>query len=300
MSVAGTEDQARSQDKEKNLEKVIAKVNDLPTIPSVLLKIWRLCDSPDSTPADLEKVISLDQTLTAKVLRVANSSYYHSVSKVSNVKNAVVNIGFESVKTIAIAASVASVFKKKKRINKYFSLKDFWKHSIGVGVASRTFAGKIDGVNVENVFCAGILHDIGKFVFSIIMPEEFGGALAISTKRGIRILEAEREIFGTDHAFVGKLFSEHWNFSDEIKNIIADHEKEIDDIEDMHLIETGIVKFADSIVRSLRFGFPGDFLHEEPDGRIKDLFGIDEGFLESFSNEVKSELDLAVELINLF
>ena len=300
MPATGERNQKIVEIEKDQLDRYVKRVNDLPTIPSVLFKIWRLCESPNSTPSDLEKVISLDQALTSKIIRVANSPFYGRFSRVSNVKSAVVNIGFEAIKTIAIAASVTTVFKKRKKIGRYFSLKDFWKHSIGVGVAAKAFAEKIDGVNEENCFCAGILHDIGKFVENLLFPEEFAKVLSLSARSDVSISEAETEVFGVDHSFFGELFARHWNFSDELKNVIAGHHKSIGDMEELYVIETGVIKVANSVIREMQFGFPGDFHKAGLDDEVVKLFDIQEGFMESFTEELSARLKEAVELINLF
>ena len=300
MPASGSLDQRVDEYRDKQIEGYIRKVSDLPTIPSVLFKVWRLCESPDSTPSEIEEVISLDQALTSKIIRVANSAFYKRSSRASNVKSAIVNIGFEAVKTIAIAASVTTLFKKRKKISKYFSLKDFWKHSIGVGVASKIFAEKVEGVNPENCFCAGILHDIGKFVENLVVPEGFVKALSVSTRKGVTISEAEMEVLGVNHAFFGEVFAEHWNFSDELKRIIADHHKSLEEIDELYLVETGVVKVADSIIRDIQFGFPGDFKKTGLDKSLIDLFSIEDGFVTSFKEEIREDLESAIELVNLF
>jgi len=300
MPATGEKNQKTVGVEKDQIERYVQKVNDLPTIPTILFKIWRLCESPDSTPSDLEKVISLDQALTSKIIRVANSPFYGRASRVSNVRNAIVNIGFEAVKTIAIAASVTTIFKKRRRIGRYFSLKDFWKHSIGVGVAAKAFAEKVEGINEENCFCAGILHDIGKFVENLVFPEGFAKVLSLSTRKDRLISEAEIEVFGVNHAFFGELFAEHWNFSGDLRRVIADHHKGLSEIDELYVIETGVIKVADAVIRGMQFGFPGDFRKVELDDDVIKLFDIPGDFLPSFAEELAEELREAIELVNLF
>ncbi len=280
-------------------EKSVGKITDLPTIPHVLMSIWKLLDDPDSSSADLEKVISLDQALTAKVIRLANSPFYHTKSEVSSVRSAIVNVGFDAVKNLVIAVSITSVFKKLKGANRYFPLKEFWRHCVGVGVVSRSLAKKVEGIDSETCFCAGILHDVGKFVMNLLFPKEFADALALAAKEKIYIHEAEGRLFDVDHSFFGERLAEHWKFSAELAGIIRNHHRPIDEIPDLYMAETAIIQVADSITRDLQFGFPGDFIKGAPSELALEFLRVDDGFTGNFSNEVVGEIQSAGEILNL-
>ncbi len=299
MSITGEKKAGSPEEIDERCREYIGKVRDLPTIPNVLMKIMTLLESPDTSSRDLEKVISLDQSLASKVIRLANSPFYYSASDVSSVKSAVVNIGFTAVKNLVTAVSVISMFKKVKSYNRYFSLREFWKHCVGVGVASRTLAENVKGVNEEDCFCAGILHDIGKLVMNLLFPEEFSRALMKSASENILIRRAEEEVLSLDHSQFGEMFARHWNFSDKLARIIGGHHLHPDQMNEIYLIETSVVKFSDSLIRKLGFGFPGDFLQTPPEKEIEDLFNVTDESLKEFTPRVEKNIQDAAELINL-
>jgi HD-like signal output (HDOD) protein len=299
MSITGKKKAESLEDSSERYWEYVRKVRDLPTIPHVLMKVMTLLESPDASSRDLEKVISLDQSLAAKVIRLANSPFYYSSSDVSSVKSAVVNIGFTAVKNLVMAVSVISMFKKLKVNNRYFSIKEFWKHSVGVGIASRALAGNVKGVDVEDCFCAGILHDIGKLVMNLILPVDFSRVLKKSSAEDIFIRDAEREIFSMDHSQFGEMFARHWNFSEKLTTIIGGHHLHPDNMDEVYLIETSIVKFSDHLIRKMAFGFPGDFLQVPLEEEIENLLGVNEKSLEAFSSQVEKNIEAASEIINL-
>jgi putative nucleotidyltransferase with HDIG domain len=299
MSTTGANEKVSASISEGGYEKYVRKIVDLPTIPQILMRIWKILDSPDSSSADLEKVISLDQALSAKVIRLANSPFYNTLYRVSNVKNAIVNIGFDAVKNMVIAVSVTSIFKKQKGANRYFPLRDFWRHCVGVGATSHALAAMVDGLNPETCLCAGILHDIGKFALNLVFPQEFGTALRIAAKEKITVREAEERVFSADHSLFGRVFAEHWNFSEELRGIIGSHHKPLDEVEEKYLIEVAVIKAADIIVRKLHYGFPGDFVIGPVDERLFDLFDAPSDFLDSFKDEARKAMKSAGEFLNL-
>lgn len=299
MSITGKKMAESLEDSPERYQEYIHKVRDLPTIPHVLMKVMTLLESPDTSSRDLEKVISLDQSLSAKVIRLANSPFYYSSSDVSSVKSAVVNIGFTAVKNLVMAVSVISMFKKLKANTRYFSIKEFWKHSVGVGIASRALSQNVKGVDAEDCFCAGILHDIGKLVMNLILPVDFSRVLKKSSSEDILILDAERAIFSLDHSQFGEMFARHWNFSEKLTRIIGGHHLSPDSIDEVYLIETSIVKFSDYLIRKMAFGFPGDFLQVPLEKEVEELLGVDQESVEAFSNQVGKDIISASELINL-
>ena len=297
MTVTSNDDSCRSGG---NTEVDIRKLTDLPTLPGVLMKIWKLAESPDTSSKDLEKVISLDQTLSAKVIRLANSPFYFSASHVNNVRDAVVNIGMKAVRNLSAAVSITTIFKKSRTANRtYFPLKDYWRHCIAVGVTSGHLAGILDGLDKDFLFCAGIMHDIGKFALNILFPRKFGEVLQRASSEQSRILEAEIEIMGTDHACFGSRLAEYWNLGTDLSDMLGNHHLPLEEVDEMIRIETAVLKIADSIVRDIPFGFPGDFMGGEFEPASMELLDLDRKVIRSITADVSREIDKAAELVNL-
>lgn len=144
-------------------EKILKNVKDLPTLPTVYSALSEAMANPQSTANDVPKIVSMDQASAIKVLRIANSAFYGFSGRIENIR-AIVVLGFNEVRNLILASSVMSLFAKKESLIG-FRPSDFWAHSLSVALIARSIGKLTGGINVENFFVAGILHDIGKLYF---------------------------------------------------------------------------------------------------------------------------------------
>ncbi len=235
-------------------EKIAKRLKDLPTLPHVAQRVIEIAYDPKSSAANMSEVISQDQSLTAKVLRVVNSAYYGFPRKIELVKQAVVILGFKAVSDLVISVSVFDAFKRKTNLN--FDMLGFWRHSIAVAVTSKILAKYSGFMPVEDVFVPGLLHDIGKVVMVSFLPEEYGKVMDTVSSTGRWIRDVEEEILGIDHAAVGRFVADKWNFPPKIVSTIFYHHKPLvaKDYKDI----VGIVHAADVLVRVRKIGWGGD------------------------------------------
>ncbi len=154
------------------LQKALTKFKDLPTLPDVVARVMQIVSNPLTTADDLNQVISLDQALTFKVLRLANSAYYGFPKEITTITQAVTILGFNTIRNLALSVSVHKMLfaDKEKSI---FSYREFWKHGVAVGVCSRLLARRVGYKSEENAFTAGLLHDIGKSLLDKVDHEGF-------------------------------------------------------------------------------------------------------------------------------
>ncbi len=238
------------------LWKKIKRMNELSTLPEVYTKIVGLIDDPKTSAATLASVISRDQVLTAKLLRIANSPFYRSSpEKITSITFAVAILGFNATKNLVLSASLFDLFHDFEEGFKD-TVRGVWEHSIACAVGSRIIAQYTRYKQPEEMFVTGLLHDIGKIVELQFMPEKFREIVKLANDTGMLIGEAEEEILGYTHSYVGKLLGRHWGLSPQI----------VDSIELHHTPETAnefkkqvfIVHIADVLSHSLDLGGKDD------------------------------------------
>jgi putative nucleotidyltransferase with HDIG domain len=206
------------------VDRALASVGDIATLPEVTVKIIQIVEDPKSTARDLHDVIKNDPALSVKVLKVVNSAFYGLPGQVASVDRAIILLGLSAVKNIAIAASIARLFKGK-RISEQFSAADLWRHSVSVAVAANTLAKMSPNpVMADEVFVAGLIHDIGTLVERQSYPEEFAEVIRrCSESPEMDFLECEREVIGADHQAFGVGLTTKWKFPRHLRAAVGFH-----------------------------------------------------------------------------
>ena len=207
---------------EDQIKRVISVTGNLPPVPHVAAKMMELLGKEDTSVRELQKVISADQALTARILKMANSVFYSFDQKISTLSHAIVILGFRAVQSMAIAASSRSLFVKK---GAQFGLKErlLWEHSIGCAMSCRQVARLVSYENEETAFIAGLLHDIGKAVLNQVIPKKYGRIVELVYNNGQSFATVENETLGFDHSHIGALIAQKWNFSWDMVETIAYH-----------------------------------------------------------------------------
>ncbi len=239
------------------IQRLVAKIDKLPTLPVAATKIVQVVNNPNTTARDVNQLISTDQALAAKVLKLVNSAYYGLSNKVASITQAVVILGFNTIKSLALSASVLDSFSSAELST--FKREEFWKHSLGVGVGAKLIANliKVPAKDQEEFFLAGLLHDMGKVVMDQYLHEEFSEVVGLTKDTGCAFLQAEREVLGgLTHADIGKLLAEKWNLPANLQEAIAFHHDPLQAKEGPHTVA---VHFADILCKSKHIGFSGDY-----------------------------------------
>ncbi len=205
------------------VDTALAKIGDLATLPEVTIKIIEIVEDAKSTARDLHDVIKNDPALSVKVLKVVNSAFYGLPGQVASVDRAIILLGLSAIKNIAIAASIARLFKGK-RISEEFSASDLWRHSVAVAVAARSLAkcSPHPGMTDE-IFVAGLIHDIGTLVERQTYPDEFADVINKCHGSDINFLECERELIGADHQAFGVGLTTKWKFPRHLRAAVGFH-----------------------------------------------------------------------------
>lgn len=201
-------------------QELIANLGDLPPLPQVAAQVLRLAADPDSTTQELQRVIGTDQALSAQILKIANSAMFGMVREVKTLTQAIMTLGFSTIKSIAIASSARNLYT---RGTSGLQERLLWEHALITALASRAFGQTFRSPRIEEAFLAGLLHDIGKSVMGIKFPERYGALVRTIYNEGTDGLEAELELFGFDHAMVGEALLLAWNLPRSLANTVRWH-----------------------------------------------------------------------------
>lgn len=205
------------------VDDALSRVGDIATLPEVTIKIIQIVEDPKSTAHDLHDIIKNDPALSVKVLKVVNSAFYGLPGQIASVDRAIILLGLSAVKNIAIAASIARLFKGG-RISQDFSASDLWRHSVGVAVAAHAIA-KLSPfpVMADEVFVGGMIHDIGMLVQRQVFAEQFSEVVQRCVDHGVDFLTCEREIIGADHQAFGVGLTTKWKFPRHLRASVGFH-----------------------------------------------------------------------------
>ena len=239
----------------KDPQKVIEKIDDLPTLPRTVLQITGLVNDPKSSAKDLARVITDDQVLTVRLLKLVNSSFYGFPQRISTVTGAIVLLGFDAIRNLLLTTSVFDLFANRNRQKKQ-DQERFWDHSLGCAVGAKVIGNYLRHDKIEELFVSGLLHDIGKIVEMMFLPDEFSKIVAAVNRDNILMTTAENNVLGYNHAEVGKLLAEKWNLPVKLVQVIAHHHHP--DNAGSFAVEAAIVHLADIFCRALNMGYGGD------------------------------------------
>lgn len=201
------------------------KLSDLPPLPAVVGRIVETVNNPDSTAEDLNRLISMDQGLSAKILRIVNSAYYGFPKRISTLTQAVVILGFNTVRNLVLGVSAFGILSQKSMpygLNRM----QFWEHSVSTGIAGSLIAKKrLPKVRSagEEAFIGGLLHDVGALFLDSYFPVQYAVAMAFAAREGKTSCDSEAMVLGIDHATVGRRIAEYWNFPQHLVLIIGGH-----------------------------------------------------------------------------
>jgi putative nucleotidyltransferase with HDIG domain len=251
--------------------KLTTAVERMPAFPKSVQAVLEMTRNINCLPKDLVGVIEKDPVMTMKILRIINSAYYGLPNKITSVGQSVVYLGINTIKNLALSFAAVGILPRFNTTG--FDIQRYLLHSLTVASISRILCEKHVRAELDPTDCyiAGLLHDFGKVVFAQFMAVDFMKSLAAAMDLGMPLYQAEREIIGADHAYVGALLAKKWKLADPLVECIRDHHEETAE----PTVMLDCLRMADIICRKHAFGDAGNPWREEDLARMPQRFGDD-------------------------
>jgi putative nucleotidyltransferase with HDIG domain len=255
MPMQGLDDRTRDLIQRR----VLKRVKDIPSLPQFVVETLKKLDDPKSNANDVGARLSKDEGLVVRVLRLANSAYYGLSRRITGVSEAIAFLGFKTVKSIVLAATV---YKFMDTAFTGYSLDrgQLWRHSQSVAATSRYLANKLSLCDPEEAYIGGLMHDIGKIVLNDYVRFGYSIILRLVEEDNIPFCDAERQVLGFDHAQVGGLVMEQWNLPESYAYVTTYHHAPWDLPQDLNTFQpvTDIVHVSNAICLMLGVGIGAD------------------------------------------
>lgn len=282
-------------------EYLVERLDELPTLPTVVHELGRLINDPMSTTKQIEGVMEKDQSLTSKVLKLINSAYYAIPGGVSSLARAIAYLGYDTVNQLILATSIIKALDTKNATG--FDVTAFWTHSIGVAVASETLGKTIKHNNPSELFTCGLIHDIGKVALLVLAPDKLLEISTYAKTNSMTFDEAEDQLGDFKHDHIGFLLAKKWNLPLHIQNSVKYHHQ-VDSlkrgglsVELNQMVDVTIL--ANLLIHAMKFGNSG---YDKVAGAPKDVLkrlSIDMPKLKEVTLNIKSALDSADNFLKI-
>lgn len=234
----------------------VVGARSIPLMPGAAQKAFKLSVDPKSEARDFVEVIESDEALSARVLKIANSVYFDRGKAADTIEESVTIIGINELRCLLSSTALSDMFPSSNKLRW-----NFWVNDVATGIIARSIAQRILPSKTEAAFLGGLMHDIGKLLLLQRVSGDYKQVMDQVRKEGCDFCQAEEQVFPFDHAEVGHLLADRWNFSPDLTAIIALHHKPWNQLRSKsEPTLPAIIKAADIIAHSLGLGHPQDFL----------------------------------------
>jgi len=291
---------AVQEQREQVVNNAIREISHIATLPEITMKIVELVENPKSTAQDLHKVISSDPALCSRILKVVNSSFYGLPGQIGSINRAIVMLGLNAVKNIAIAASLAKLFRGGD-LTPGFSARDLWTHSNATAVASKVIADTLRLGLSDEAFLAGLIHDIG-----IMVQMQFDRNRLIEVfqrvgadSKGVpaqNMIEIETAVFGATHQDFGVGLCEKWKFPKSFAAVTGYHHRPMELAPENRTL-AAIVYVADRLAADCAGGFRHDLMNTEIDPQVREFLKLSAEKIDELRKNLPEHIKNAGQLL---
>ncbi|MDR2500204.1 MAG: HDOD domain-containing protein [Treponema sp.] len=281
------------------LENIQRYIKSMPSLPTTVAKVLEVCNNPKTSPADLNQVISLDPVLVGRVLKLINSAYYSPSRQVTSLVRAIIMLGINTVKNLALSLAVMESLHPKRNAPG-LNMDGFWRHSLCVGVAAKTIAKK-RGVDIklrEEYFTAGLLHDIGKIPLNAVLTTKYMLTVSSADRERNSLFLMEDRTLGINHCASGAMIVHAWRLTGAVAEVIEHHHT--------YLTYQGsfrdilfTVAAANQFAASMEIGFSGDRYPAKIDPSVWEYLGFNRDVFEELEPLVMQAIEKAQIFLKL-
>jgi len=257
----------------------VAKVGELPAAPVIIGTTIRLTSNLDSNLADISRVLSSDQSLTAKVIRLSNSPFYGRTTSVETLQEAILVLGFMAVRSLVLATATHALFDQGPDDAPQMKL---WRHSLSTAISARQLAKHLNHPDKEQIFVCGLMHDIGKLVLLQKLPEQYQEVIDQVEESAGSFLSSETKIITFTHCDVASMLLETWDFPVSLIRAISQHHRPQSFRPGSPIPVSQVVYLANLMAKNLDVGFA--------DERIDDLSALDSAVAMSLDKDSLDEV----------
>lgn len=271
----------------------LSKIDDLPTLPSVVHQTVKVVNDPNSSIRQISETLLQDPSLSIKVLRLANSGYYAIPGGAATIERAVTALGIGNVSQMVFTAAVFSQFDLAATAP--FKIREFWRHSLAVAIASETIAREIGIRDTSMIFLAGLVHDIGKVAHFQIAKDEWTAICEHAQATGLTILESEKELGVVTHDELGYELVRKWNLPLLVQEVVhMHHDANVlsgAGAASVHSQAVGVVHLANLLVHSMKVGSSGHTAVRNPSKEVVVRILGNENSLAHVAKSTRKALD---------
>jgi len=273
---------------------IASRTVEIATLPEVTMRIVQVVQDSRSTAHDLHRIVSNDPALSSRVLRVVNSAFYGLPGQIGSIDRAIMLLGLNAVKNIAIAASLSKMFKTAVVCDD-FTGKDLWTHSVAVGAANKLLTAAIGLALPDEAFLAGLIHDIGLVAVMQCQSKKLPEIVA-QAKAGIPFWKAEEAVVGADHQSIGMALAARWKFPRSFQYVTGYHHKPTELAKENRLLAV-VSHISDVICSQQHLGLEMTVGEAEISDELLTEAGLTREQVDEIADNLEEELDVVRTLI---
>lgn len=282
----------------EDILKTVLDSPDLPTLPTVASAIISLTSREDVTLSDIADLVSKDIALSAKILKVSNSSFYSFPQQIGSINQAVSILGINAVRSLVLSFSFLSIKAGNK--SEHFDFQKFWERSLSQAVAAKLVLEKVKGADTEEIFISGLLQNLGELIFAKTFPEKYEQVLIRQESESTLVSEIEKEILGVDHCTIGYEVAKHWGFPEVLLTPLLFHHDPSQYVGQNNKIKTTVdaVYLSDILINIMHASNPEDY-HKLFRKEAKRLLGLSSADINNILGELHHQVDQSAAYFGL-
>jgi len=271
-------------------------VKEIPTLPIVYQQLFSKMSNPNVSVPQLADIVSKDQSLAAKVLKLVNSAFYGYKKEITTISRAMVILGFRTVRNAALAISVFD-YVSGTADDDMFPVEDFWKHSLCTASAAKVLGLKVGIKQQEETFICGLLHDVGKIIMKKYFPEDFSEVSRYAIENNTTWSAAEDALLGVNHCTMAKAVLRSWNFPPNLIEAVQFHHSLSSSASYPDMV--ALISVCNHVAYDLGMGSPASQPASECDPSALKELGITHEDLETYHQDIAAETEAALDILQI-